>query len=195
VLRSFVVRRYVDNAMPQTTHTYESILSALEQRHVEVLKPSARQIGIGGGASIRILPSPADAKTQNNRSIGVMLDYLSFHALFTGDAEEQERAFWRDSAGLRAVDLLKVAHHGSINGTDTAFLRVVDPCIAVISVAAKNSFGHPSPATLRLLGARGVSPRRTDRDGELTVTIVAGHVRKLAGSRSGSVPLPACATR
>lgn len=195
VLRTFVVRRYIDNAMVQTTRTYESIVNELERKHIEVLKPTARQIGIGGGATIRILPSPADATTQNNRSVGVMLDYLDFRALFTGDAEDHERAFWRDSAGLRAVDVLKVAHHGSINGTDSAFLKAVRPCIAIISVARKNSFGHPSPDVLRLLASSGVVVHRTDREGEITLTVVAGRLRALSTSRGTALALPTCTSR
>jgi beta-lactamase superfamily II metal-dependent hydrolase len=195
VLRTFVVRRYIDNAMVQTTRTYESIVSELQRKHIEVLKPTARQIGIGGGATLRILPSPSDANTQNNRSVGVMLDYLNFRALFTGDAEDHERAFWRDSAGLRAVDVLKVAHHGSINGTDSAFLKVARPCIGIISVATKNSFGHPSPDVLRLLASSGVQVHRTDREGEITMTVVAGRLQALATTRGAAPSLPKCTAR
>ena len=45
--------------------------------------------------------------------------------------------------GLKS-EVLKVAHHGSKNSSSEDFLRAVSSTDAVISVALKNSYGHPS---------------------------------------------------
>ena len=39
------------------------------------------------------------------------------------------------------------------------------PSVAVISVGARNPYGHPSPLTLERLAAVGAAIYRTDRDG------------------------------
>jgi competence protein ComEC len=72
---------------------------------------------------------------------------------------------------LAPVDVLKVAHHGSADEGLRALLERLHPGAAVIEVGEGNSYGHPAPATMSAL-ARAV-PRvyRTDRDGDVTVTI------------------------
>jgi beta-lactamase superfamily II metal-dependent hydrolase len=169
VLDRLVVRNYMENGMVATTRTYARIVTLLEERAVPVLKATPRRIDLGGGASIRIFHSTPDPKSQNDASIGFELDYGSFHAIFSGDAEGKQRATWLREDSLVHAQVLKVAHHGSINGTDTAWLSRLHPCAAVISVGAKNSFGHPSPVVSRLLDSSAVVTYRTDRAGDVTV--------------------------
>ena len=72
--------------------------------------------------------------------------------------------------GLRA-NLLKVGHHGSATGTGRAWLQKVQPELAVISVGAGNSFGHPEPVVLSRLDEAGARVYRTDQRGRLTFRI------------------------
>ena len=71
---------------------------------------------------------------------------------------------------LHAIDVLKVAHHGSEDEGLPALLERLRPRAAVIEVGAGNSYGHPAPATLAALAAAVPRVYRTDRDGEVTVT-------------------------
>ncbi|MGH7340818.1 MAG: ComEC/Rec2 family competence protein, partial [Candidatus Rokuibacteriota bacterium] len=64
-----------------------------------------------------------------------------------------------------AATVLKVAHHGSRGSSTTEFLRAVGPRVAVISVGARNPYGHPSPETLARLDGVSATTYRTDRDG------------------------------
>jgi len=65
--------------------------------------------------------------------------------------------------------VLKVAHHGSKTSTSPQFLAAVDPEVAVISVGADNTFGHPSPEVVeRLVGRLGEdNVYRTDKAGTI----------------------------
>ena len=56
-------------------------------------------------------------------------------------AEEQHDLLALGPAALRA-DVLKVPHHGSAY-QDPELLDVADPAVAVVSVGADNSYGHP----------------------------------------------------
>lgn len=170
-VRGVVVRNYLDNGVPTTTATYARTLDAVEARGTRYLRASERTITVGS-VTFRVLPVPAgmDADDQNNQSVGVVVEHGGFRALFTGDAEEAERGFWRRSGRLPAAAVLKVSHHGSPNGTDARWLDAVRPSLAVISVGTGNTYGHPGPGVLKLLAARRVRTLRTDRDGEVVVT-------------------------
>lgn len=190
VLESVVVKRYIDNGMPQATQTYRRIVSALERRGVEVLVPSPRTFAIGGGAELRVLPSSRAGKTQNDRSVGLLLSYGKFSALFTGDAEGLQRRYWMDSAGLQQVQVLKVAHHGSVNGTDARFLSLVRACAAIVSVGAVNGFGHPSARVLGLLGSSGIRVYRTDQVGDVNVFVDSTSNVRIVDRRGENRPCP-----
>jgi competence protein ComEC len=90
--------------------------------------------------------------------------------LLVGDAEREEEAWLlaRDSLALRA-EVLKVGHHGSSTSTSERFLRAVRPGIALVSVGAGNTYGHPSPRILASLAAQGATVLRTDRQGSIIV--------------------------
>jgi len=50
-----------------------------------------------------------------------------------------------------------------------AFLDAVQPRLALISVGAENTYGHPSPAVVRSLVERGVQVLRSDHVGTVVV--------------------------
>jgi competence protein ComEC len=87
-------------------------------------------------------------------------------ALLEGDAERP--------AERRVVEehpeamLLKVAHHGSASGTSADLLATVHPRFAVISVGARNVYGHPRREVLERLEQAGVKTYRTDREGAVS---------------------------
>jgi competence protein ComEC len=51
-----------------------------------------------------------------------------------------------------------------------ALLERIHPEVAVIEVGAGNRYGHPNPDTLATLERYVPTVRRTDRDGDITVT-------------------------
>jgi competence protein ComEC len=103
----------------------------------------------------------------NEDSLVLLVEYGAFQALFAGDAGFPAEAEMRNRA--RAVDLLKVGHHGSRGSTGDEWLDSLRPRAAVISVG-RNKYGHPSPPTLARLRRHRVEVWRTDREGSITVT-------------------------
>jgi len=170
ILRTITVRAYMENGVAATSNAYFDVISMLHAKHVQYLAATPRTIQLGSVA-LRILPMPAPDKTQNNSSVGVLVTYRGFTALFTGDAEGKERTYWEAHAELPHVAVLKVAHHGSVNGTDPAWIEATRPMVAVISVGAKNMYHHPSEKTLSTLENAGAQVYRTDRDGDITVAV------------------------
>ena len=87
-------------------------------------------------------------------------------ALLEGDAErptEQRLVEQHPEA-----DLLKVAHHGSATSTRPDLLAAVHPKFAVISVGARNVYGHPRREVLSRLQESDVKTYRTDLDGAVS---------------------------
>jgi competence protein ComEC len=87
-------------------------------------------------------------------------------ALLEGDAER--------AAERRVVEehpeamLLKVAHHGSASGTSSDLLAAARPRFAIISVGARNVYGHPRREVLERLQQAGVKTYRTDMEGAVS---------------------------
>ena len=120
-----------------------------------------------GGVHIRMLAPGRDQITGSMRPND---DCLVFTAAFGGTTALLEGDAERP-AERRVVEqhpeaaLLKVAHHGSASGTSADLLATVHPRYAVISVGAKNVYGHPRHEVLDRLQRAGVVTFRTDQEG------------------------------
>ena len=126
-----------------------------------------------GSVELTIFPQPPeDRKEENNNSIGLRLKYGSFSVLLTGDSEGPERQWWleHDPELVRDCTILKLAHHGSRNGTDARWLQAVRPELAVASMGRNNEFGHPHSETVSLLRRSRIPLLRTDQLGTITIT-------------------------
>lgn len=103
----------------------------------------------------------------NNSSIVARLDYGENSFLFTGDVESNAENEILESGENIDVDTLKIAHHGSKYSSSEAFLDAASPEEAVISVAASNSYGHPTQEVLEALKKRNIRILRTDEMGDI----------------------------
>lgn len=109
-----------------------------------------------------------DMKSSSNDSCIVSkLIYGSNSFLFTGDISSVAEKELADAKLNLQADVLKVAHHGSKYSTSDLFLAAVEPKMAVISVGAKNTYGHPTPEVLQRLLKFGIKMFRTDTDGDV----------------------------
>ena len=105
----------------------------------------------------------------NESSVVLLVRYGDTRLLLAGDAGFPTEAHLAGRVGHVAV--LKVGHHGSRGATSDRWLDELNPEDAVISVGAKNRYGHPAPETLARLRAHGVTVLRTDERGTITLTI------------------------
>jgi competence protein ComEC len=127
---------------------------------------------IGSDGVVEIL-WPRDPETDiasdnvHTRSIVAKLSVHDSVMLFMGDAERdiEEALLANDDLLLPSVDVLKVGHHGSDTSTSQAFLDVVTPATAIISVGEENIYEHPSPFVLGRLTSMGALVLRTDQNG------------------------------
>jgi beta-lactamase superfamily II metal-dependent hydrolase len=182
VVLTFPTQLFLDAPFPHPSEAYQELLEQLAAKRVTVRNAElGRKVDIGGGATLTLLgpPEPPFHGTRsdpNTNSVVVRLDYRAASVLFAADAEAKTEAWLlRQHLPLQAR-VLKVAHHGSRYSSSRRFLRAVHPEVAVVSVGARNEFGHPAPETLARLEQLGARTYRTDRDGTVTVTTDGGRL-------------------
>jgi competence protein ComEC len=137
-------------------------------------------------AGAKNLPEDPTKVNQNENSIILKVTAGDISYLFSGDAEKkaEEAAVNAHSNKLKST-VLKSGHHGSNTSSTHAFLDMVEPKYAIISVGEGNPFKHPTQAILDRYEYLGIKAFRTDKDGTVE-TFTDGKTISLV---SNSTPL------
>ena len=124
-----------------------------------------------GETTLKVLWPEAGAtgKEVNEDAIVIEMTNGAFKGVFTGDIGKDTEDKLLQKGVLEDVDFLKVAHHGSKYSTGEEFLDVVKPELSVISCSATNTYGHPSPDTLKRLENSGSKVLITKDVGAVTI--------------------------
>jgi len=184
-----------------TTGVYNDYVSAYQAEDCNVFKvldvynnivDLKREFEIVENVSIEIINTTYySASDLNSRSIVFVLDAYGTRVLFTADADNNkyqiESTYMND---VGDIDILKVVHHGSKNGTSSQFLDVVMPEVAIITNGnyLGNSNTHPTPEAINRIyqynnetkiyavtGGNGSgSDRFYQRNGLITIEITLG---------------------
>lgn len=175
----------------------EAIATALADRGTEILCAEYGMEYVFGECSIVSLNEPghSDAnvnvdrkayktgfsktgtgESENDNSIVLLLQYKGNSILFTGDMTSKMEADAAEAVRRCVVDslsILKVGHHGSKYSSSEEFLASIMPQAAIISCAARNTYGHPHKETLQRLEDVGALVLRTDEGGAVIAKIMA----------------------
>lgn len=124
-----------------------------------------------GETTLKVLWPEAGAtgKEVNEDAMVIEMTNGAFKGVFTGDIGKDTEDKLLQKGVLEDVDFLKVAHHGSKYSTGEEFLDVVKPELSVISCSATNTYGHPSPDTLKRLENSGSKVLITKDVGAVTI--------------------------
>ena len=155
---------------------YDELEAKAKRCGISVLKLQQGQKLQFGDATMKILsPEPgAEGTDPNEEGLVMELCYGKFRGLFTGDiGEETEKKLL---PRLDDVDFLKVGHHGSRYSSCQEFLDRIQPEAAVISCSESNTYGHPSPETIKRLEQNGIKTMYTMKSGAVTVSTDGGHM-------------------
>lgn len=107
-------------------------------------------------------------KDDNDKSLVLSMNFMKKKWLFMGDAStivEKEIISAYDSIDC---DIIKLGHHGSKTSTCNEFIKATTPNEAIISVGAKNYYGHPNQEVIDILNRNNVKIRRTDEEGTIS---------------------------
>lgn len=130
----------------------------------QVLNPTA--------SSAQSIEADGRAVDANGRGLAMLLDVAGLRLLALadlGEAEQERVSRTLKSMGVTAVDVVKVAHHGSGDHSAALYERIPAE-VALISVGADNRYGHPSPKLIATLEAAGLRILRTDQCGAIAIT-------------------------
>ncbi len=111
----------------------------------------------------------SDGTAVNNTSVVLRASTPAGRVLLTGDVELDAQADLLAAGTDLRADVLKVPHHGSRYVAEE-FFAAVRPRVAIVSVGARNRYGHPSRHVLNALTNAGARVARTDLDGDIAVT-------------------------
>lgn len=102
-----------------------------------------------------------------------------WNALFCGDAEADILESLVDSGELSELDIYKVGHHGSKAALNKELIEKLSPSIALVSVGADNSYGHPHATTLELLASIDAHIFRSDEQGDVVCSLTMENITVL----------------
>lgn len=101
-------------------------------------------------------------------SLILKLKYKDFDVLLTGDSQSGVLSEVV-SENHDSIEVFQVPHHGSKTGLNKEIVDDLAPKLAVISVGAKNRYGHPNRGVLQMLTEKGIAVLRTDQKGDIEI--------------------------
>jgi competence protein ComEC len=132
----------------------------------------------------RLVTTAEPRRRGNDDALVLRVDYGLASFLLASDITAVTEASLVTARAPLAATVLKVPHHGSRSSSTREFLRAVGPRVAVVSVGARNPYGHPSPDTLARLEEVEAAVYRTDRDGAV-IFETDGRALEVTGWGSG----------
>lgn len=147
---------YIDNFR---TSSYRALkrgdLLQFSRFQIEVLSPPEVSLG----------------KDWNANSLVLKVKSENFCALLMADALVETEKYLLQMGAALDCPLIQVGHHGSKFASMPEFITSVRPQIAIVSVNDKNLNGYPSADTLARWEATGARVLRTDRVGDITISV------------------------
>ncbi len=178
ILSEYTVNHIWLSGATHPTQTFHELLSLIEAKNIPVTFVKAGDVNTIGDSELTVLHPPTTMVDRvpldpHNATIVLKVSYKKICIILTGDIEERHEVAVVDTVRQLAIPIecpvLKVTHHGSRYGTFKPFLEAVKPEVGLVSVGAKNRYGHPTTALLDRLKVAKVKVYRTDWQGTITV--------------------------
>ena len=182
VLRNYAVKKIILNGHVKPDSFYKTFEQAVVGERAQTQIINAPEVWKIASSTLEFL-SPdktlnmsVGADDSNNYSIIFHVTNASSSFLFTADMEMplEDALLAKYCVNTSTFDcpslearVLKVGHHGSDTSSGENFLKAVKAKEAVISVGARNKYGHPSLRVLRKLERAQIQILRTDLIGSI----------------------------
>ncbi|MCL6106923.1 MAG: DNA internalization-related competence protein ComEC/Rec2 [Actinobacteria bacterium] len=169
VLKHYPVAAVFDGGPQTNSPLYRDFLTQIDEKHIPYRVLRRGQTLNFGELAMQVY-NPGERQNPddpNANSVVLVASYRGVDILCPGDAESDVLG----TLGLPPVDIYKVGHHGSKDGSLAGLLARLQPQVAVISVGAQNDYGHPAASTVSKLKQAGTRIFRTDHQGTIRVTI------------------------
>lgn len=182
VFKKYNVGMLIESGASYSTaefYEFEKLVEAKGIKKILVDRPAS--INFSSNAKLKFLyPDRSfdgeNLKNVHDSAIISELDFEGKKILFMADAEKKTENHLVSQGVLEDIDVLKAGHHGSKTSSNAEFLKAIKPEYAVISVGAKNRYGHPSQEALSRFASLGAKIFRTDLDGTIRLEIRDGNL-------------------
>lgn len=168
VVKDHTVGRLVLPVADERTPLLKELVDEAKARGVTLERVKRGDRYSLGTALIEVVQAEAAGESDNDASTVMRVTTGEFSALLAADIEEEAEQALLAKGSVRST-VLKVPHHGGAKSADKKFLEAVGARVAVISVGARNRYGHPTAKALNRLRAVGSEVYRTDRHGGVTI--------------------------
>ncbi|MBQ3135113.1 MAG: DNA internalization-related competence protein ComEC/Rec2 [Oscillospiraceae bacterium] len=148
---------------------FREILARAEQEKTEVIFIREDTVLQVGKTVINLYPPLGDDGV-NELGLTVLCSAQEQDILITGDMDGEIEQELLQYADLPDVEVMLAGHHGSKYSNSMQLLEAVRPDIAVFSVGAYNTYGHPASEALERFADVGAEIYRTDTMGVVTLT-------------------------
>lgn len=167
-----IEKLYLPQAGKQAMQDFSAVLKAAREIPIQYI--SKGDCLTLGNLTISCLHPTAGYEGDSNAcSACYLLEEREFSMLLTGDVEgDGENLLIQElrRCGIRQIDVLKVAHHGSRYSTGEAFLEAIEVENAVISCGRDNAYGHPHKELLKRLDNEACKVWQTAEKGCIFIT-------------------------
>jgi len=169
VLKSVEVDKVLDSGKLYSTKTYAKFMKEIGKQKIplEIAKEN-ELIKLDPRINIRVLNTHSAKKNNNQSSIVLKVSFKEMDFLFMADVERDQEMKLMKKYNLEA-DFLKIAHHGSNTSSSLAFLKEVNPKVAILTYSKSNDYGHPVNRVIKNLNKIKAQIYSTAVFGDLTI--------------------------
>lgn len=181
VFTKYQIGEFVTEQLSNNSGVYKRMQEELTQKHIsQRIIYSGDKFLASNGVIIRVLgpskkylqktsPGGKIGESGEFASLVLLISYENFDILFTGDSQVSGIEDALDLQNISDLEVLQVPHHGSKTGLNGSLIEKLNPKVAVISVGAKNKYGHPRPEVIEILRNREIKILGTDQYGEVEI--------------------------
>lgn len=175
VLKGRKILRTLVSPFPDDRPEAGQLLQRLQSQGVPFELAKENQKGVVNVLTWEIFSAPgALGASANEASLGLRFESPDL-VVFTL-ADMNENAQQRVSSRIRSSSkptVVKVSHHGSADQFEDLYQRI-SADVALISVGAANSYGHPTKRILDILERTHSQVFRTDQNGQVSLVVIDG---------------------
>lgn len=177
VIERYKVNKIEYSGIEYDSNIYKNFLAKVKNKNIPISTPKIGETeSVFDQGKITFLWPGDNAQSYidnlNNTSGVFRFDYGNFSALFPGDCEVEcwQGIITSNKNLISNIVFLKVAHHGSRNGSNDENIGIMSPKITAISLARDNKFGFPHKEAINALQKIGADIYRTDLQGTINIS-------------------------
>ncbi|WP_156645873.1 MBL fold metallo-hydrolase [Lentibacillus sp. JNUCC-1] len=152
-----------------SSKTFQGALEAVLNSDADYEEPRSGDTFSIGPMDITVLYPNSISGKANEESLSLLMSYGDIDFIFTGDADQAAEKVMMQSGIDLDAEILQLGHHGSRTSSAPAFIKAVQPEVAIYSAGADSQYGHPHAEVIETIQNAGIDLYGTDVNGTIVV--------------------------